>query len=134
MGDANATSPDGGLPVDTLVVRPDVISNPPRYQMSRRALSFVWMGFRDDEQSAADFAFTLTRFRAPEAWCQTAQLWADFLHRLPKADAISPASALRCWAAGWSLATCPTTGPWWAWAWWPCAVPWGPGSHCAKAA
>ena len=47
-------------------------------------------GVRDDEQSAADFAFTLTRFRAPEAWCQTAQMWADFLHRLPKADVISP--------------------------------------------
>jgi Rad3-related DNA helicase len=48
------------------------------------------LSLRDDEQSAADFAFTLTRFRAPEAWCQTAQRWADFLHRLPKADAISP--------------------------------------------
>ena len=48
------------------------------------------LSLRDDEQSAADFAFTLTRFRAPEAWCQTAQMWADFLHRLPKADAISP--------------------------------------------
>jgi hypothetical protein len=42
------------------------------------------LSLRDDEQSAADFAFTLTRFRAPEAWCQTAQRWADFLRRLPE--------------------------------------------------
>lgn len=48
------------------------------------------LSMRDEAEAAADFAFTLTRFRAPEAWAQTAQMWADFIQRLPKADALSP--------------------------------------------
>jgi len=48
------------------------------------------LSLRDDAQSAADFAFTLAAAKAPEPWCATMQAWADFLHRLPKSDGLSP--------------------------------------------
>jgi len=48
------------------------------------------LSLRDEAQSAADFAFTLSACKAPAPWCTTMQAWADFLHRLPKADALSP--------------------------------------------
>ena len=62
------------------------------------------LSLRDDAQSAADFAYALTRFRAPEAWCRTAQLWADFLGRLPKADALSPDDRVEAMAVAERLA------------------------------
>jgi Rad3-related DNA helicase len=48
------------------------------------------LSIRDEAQTAADFAFTLSACKAPAPWCTTMQAWADFLHRLPKADALSP--------------------------------------------
>lgn len=62
------------------------------------------LSLRDDAQAAADFAFTLTRFRAPTAWCQTAQQWADFLQRLPKAETLSPDDRIEAMAIAQHLA------------------------------
>jgi hypothetical protein len=51
---ASATEGEGetnGPRLETLVVRQDILAAPPRYQLSRRALSFTWTGFRDAEQA-----------------------------------------------------------------------------------
>lgn len=62
------------------------------------------LSVRDDAQAAADFAHELVRHRAPEAWLRATQAWADFLARLPKADAVSPDDRLEAMAHAETLA------------------------------
>ena len=69
------------------------------------------LSLRDEARFAADFAFTLTQCRAPAAWCAAAQTWADFLLRLPKADALSPDDRIEAMAIADRLATLATDHP-----------------------
>ena len=63
------------------------------------------LSMRDEAAAAADFSFTLTRFKAPAAWCTAAQAWADFLQKLPKADALSPDDRIEAMAIADRLST-----------------------------
>lgn len=56
------------------------------------------LSLRDDAQSAADFAHALLTHRAPAGWISAAQSWADFLGRLPAADATTPEDRLEAMA------------------------------------
>jgi len=69
------------------------------------------LSLRDDAQSASDFSFTLTKFRAPEPWCLATQAWADFVRRLPKADTLSPDDRLEAMALTEKLAPLGATFP-----------------------
>jgi DNA excision repair protein ERCC-2 len=69
------------------------------------------LSIRDDANAAAIFAHTLLQCKAPEAWCQTTQAWADFLQRLPKADALSPDDRMEAMALAEKLASLGETFP-----------------------
>jgi Rad3-related DNA helicase len=62
------------------------------------------LSLRDEAPDAADLAHELVRHRAPEPWIRATQAWADFLARLPKADAVSPDDRLEAMGHAESLA------------------------------
>ncbi len=69
------------------------------------------LSIRDDANAAAVFAHTLLQCKAPEAWYNATQAWADFLKRLPKADALSPDDRMEALALAEKLALLGETFP-----------------------